>query len=155
MTLIFFPVKAEISYFSNISKPEPKPEPPISNFCLNEKLSFRILLHFWVYILVWELLGLRFGLRLCMSKCAYEFVCSIQSSNVTFWILCKPVGQKTWIFWLFALTSEVEAILGAPEWAPVFQKCYHLKLQTKMKIFMYYYFFWKCTRFSVQTHFLK
>ena len=49
MTLIFFPVNADISYFSEIKKTELKTELRSVNFVLTETCTIQILLKFWRY----------------------------------------------------------------------------------------------------------
>ena len=66
---------------------------------------------------------------------------------------CSP--QKTWIFRIFEPAPGVLAILGAPFWAPECKKCYHHKLQKKMKIFHIYDFSSKCTSFDNQIQYAK
>ena len=145
MTLVFFSSESwDFILFEKI-KNGAQNRAPECQFCIDWKkfnLNFTWILRVF---LAPGLQELRFELRSCMSKCAQELSSSIQSTKLKFLMIFSLAGPKTWIFRIFRSTPSSFAILGAPFWAAGSRKCYHHKIQKKMKIFCVYHFCSKCT----------
>ena len=136
MALIFFswPVKIDISYFLNMYKTELKTELQRVNFVLTEISSIWILLEFWRCF--WPqgyMSSVLSSVHVCRNvRISYLFQSKAQKWSFKWYSVLQV--QKTWIFQIFKLVPSINAILGAPFWAPKSQKCYHHKLQKKLKI---------------------
>ena len=150
MALIFFPVKADISYFLNMYKTELKTELQRVNFVLTEISSIWILLEFWRYFwLQGYMSSVLSSVHVCRNvRISYLFQSKAQKWSFKWYSVLQV--QKTWIFQIFKVAPSIFAILGAPFWAPKSQKCYHHKLQKKLKILHIHHLCSKCTSFEIQ-----
>ena len=132
-------MKAEISYFLIIQKTGLKTELQLTHFESTEISSIWILLEFWGYF--WPQ-----GYRSSVLRSVHvyrnvhkSYLLQSKAQNWNFkWYSALQV-QKTWIFQIFKVVPSIFAILGAPFWAPKSQKCYHRKVQKKMKILCIYH----------------
>ena len=152
MALIFFPVKAGISYFLNMYKTELKTELQRVNFVLTEISSIWILLEFWRCF--WPqgyMSSVLSSVHVCRNvRISYLFQSKAQKWSFKWYSVFQV--QKTWNFQIFKVVPSIIAILGAPFWAPKSQKCYHNKLQKKLKILhkVMHHLCSKCTSFEIQ-----
>ena len=134
-------MKADISYFLNMYKTELKTELQRVNFVLTEISSIWILLEFWRYF--WPqgyMSSVLSSVHVCRNvRISYLFQSKAQKWSFKWYSVLQV--QKTWIFQIFKVVPSIFAILGAPFWAPKSQKCYHRKVQKKMKILCTVVFF--------------
>ena len=143
-------MKAGISYFFNMYKTELKTELQRVNFVLTEISSIWILLEFWRYFwLQGYMSSVLSSVHVCRNvRISYLFQSKAQKWSFKWYSVLQV--QKTWIFQIFKVVPSIFAILGAPFWAPKSQKCYHHKLQKKLKILHIHHFYSKCTSFEIQ-----
>ena len=129
-------MKADISYFLIVQKTELKTELLLVNFELTEISSIWILLEFWRHF--WPqgyMTSILSSVHVCRNVTISYFLQSKASERNFEWYSILQV-QKTWIVQNFKSAPSIFAILGAPFWAPKSQKCYHHKLQKKLKFFL-------------------
>ena len=155
MALIFFSSESWHFVLLNMYKTELKTELQRVNFVLIEISSIWILLEFWRCF--WPqgyMSSVLSSVHVCRNvRISYLFQSKAQKWSFKWYSVLQV--QKTWIFQICKVVPSIIAILGAPFWAPKSQKCYHHKLQKKLKILHIHHLCSKCTSFEIQWFSMK
>ena len=130
-------------------------EPLSNNFILTEKSSTSILLKFWGYFWLQDFRGSKKGSIYVCRNLPMSHLVQSKAWKWSFEWYSNLQVRKALIFQILRLVPEGLAIVRAPFWAPMSEKCNIINFRKKMKIFAIYHFCSKCISFDVQPHRVK